>query len=154
MTSVFPACIPKAHLAVQVLRMARKQTVQVDYAVELIISIPQVLKYLWYLHLVSAPSFGMCLCMWISIEESLTSQYSDTNYALVGALMDAVPVLTNTEEENFLFSIFTGDLVAHDPDNEQSRDYVLYSEVRCFFKFLIADHKLITWANRPLFMIF
>ncbi|KAH9937350.1 uncharacterized protein B0H18DRAFT_1081562 [Fomitopsis serialis] len=36
---------------------------------------------------------------------------------------NAVPVLTGTEEYGFNFTIYTGDLVSHDPEQELSRDY-------------------------------
>lgn len=43
--------------------------------------------------------------------------------------LQAIPVLTATEHSGFDFTLYTGDLVAHDPDNELSRDYVRYTEV-------------------------
>ena len=39
-------------------------------------------------------------------------------------------MLTGTQDTGFNFSIYTGDLVSHDPDNELSREYVMYTEVR------------------------
>lgn len=35
--------------------------------------------------------------------------------------MQAIPQLTGTEEAGFNFSIFTGELTAHDSDNQYSR---------------------------------
>lgn len=54
---------------------------------------------------------------------------SDTPFALAGAVFEAIPALAGTIDTSFDFSIFTGDLVSHDPNNELSRDYVMYTEV-------------------------
>ncbi|KAH7102564.1 sphingomyelin phosphodiesterase [Auriculariales sp. MPI-PUGE-AT-0066] len=61
-----------------------------------------------------APRFGAWLC--------------DTPLALTMASLEAIPVLAGTEDTGFAWSIYTGDLVAHDADNELSRDYVMYTE--------------------------
>jgi len=61
-----------------------------------------------------APRFGSYLC--------------DTPYALALAALESIPVLTGTQHTGFNFAIYTGDLVSHDPMNELSRDYVLYTE--------------------------
>jgi len=37
-------------------------------------------------------------------------------------------VLTATEESGFNFTIYTGDLVSHDPGNQLSKEYTVYSE--------------------------
>lgn len=43
--------------------------------------------------------------------------------------MEAIPVLTGTDEDDaFNMTIFTGDMVSHDPYYELSRDYVEYTE--------------------------
>lgn len=47
--------------------------------------------------------------------------YSDTPISLMLAAMQAIPALTGTDGTGFNFSIFTGDLTAHDPDNQYSR---------------------------------
>lgn len=57
---------------------------------------------------------------------------SDTPLALAMAALEAIPVLTGTEKTGFAWSLYTGDLVSHDSDNQLSRDYVMYSEVRTF----------------------
>ena len=49
--------------------------------------------------------------------------------SLAGAVFEAIPALAGTVDTGFDFSIFTGDLVSHDPNNELSRDYVMYTEV-------------------------
>ncbi|KAI6008598.1 sphingomyelin phosphodiesterase [Pisolithus marmoratus] len=54
-----------------------------------------------------APRYGSYLC--------------DTPMSLMLAAMQAIPVLTETEGTGFNFSLFTGDLTAHDPDNQYSR---------------------------------
>ncbi|PCH42293.1 sphingomyelin phosphodiesterase [Wolfiporia cocos MD-104 SS10] len=52
----------------------------------------------------------------------------DAPYPLIIAAMQAVPVVTGTEESGFNFTIYTGDLVPHDPANELSRAFTVYSE--------------------------
>jgi sphingomyelin phosphodiesterase len=37
-------------------------------------------------------------------------------------------VLTGTENTGFDFTVYTGDLVSHDSENQLSRDYVMYAE--------------------------
>ena len=54
---------------------------------------------------------------------------SDTPFSLALAALPSIPILTDTEKTGFDFTLYTGDLVAHDPDNQLSRDYVTYSEV-------------------------
>ncbi|KAI5119769.1 hypothetical protein M0805_009240 [Coniferiporia weirii] len=61
-----------------------------------------------------APRFGSYLC--------------DTPYALAATALQAIPVLAGTQKTGFDFMIYTGDLVSHDPDNELSREYVMYTE--------------------------
>ncbi|KAF7347369.1 SER THR protein phosphatase family protein [Mycena venus] len=65
-------------------------------------------------HLLPAPRFGAYTC--------------DTPMALAMAAVQAIPPLTGTEDTGFSFSIYTGDLVSHDPDNQLSRAYVEYTE--------------------------
>jgi sphingomyelin phosphodiesterase len=54
----------------------------------------------------------------------------DTPFSLAAAVLEAIPVLTGTEQTGFAWTIYTGDLVSHDPENQLSRDYVTYTEVR------------------------
>ncbi|KAI0660497.1 Metallo-dependent phosphatase [Cubamyces menziesii] len=61
-----------------------------------------------------APRFGAYLC--------------DTPLSLMLAGLKAVPILAGTGRTGFDFTLYTGDLVSHDPDNQLSRDYVLYTE--------------------------
>ncbi|KAG6333055.1 hypothetical protein ID866_6032 [Astraeus odoratus] len=65
-----------------------------------------------------APRFGYFLC--------------DSPYALIAAVLEAIPPLTGTESTGFNFTLFTGDMVAHDPEYQQSRAYNEYSEVVLF----------------------
>ncbi|KAJ7757507.1 sphingomyelin phosphodiesterase [Mycena metata] len=58
-----------------------------------------------------APRFGAYTC--------------DTPMALGAAAVQAIPVLTGTEGTGFSFTVYTGDLVSHDPDNQLSRQYTL-----------------------------
>ncbi|EIW79572.1 sphingomyelin phosphodiesterase [Coniophora puteana RWD-64-598 SS2] len=62
-----------------------------------------------------APRFGAYLC--------------DTPYSLLLSAMEAIPPLTGTEEGGFNFSLFTGDITPHDPENQYSRAFVEYVEV-------------------------
>ncbi|KAN0134393.1 Metallo-dependent phosphatase-like protein [Lactarius tabidus] len=52
----------------------------------------------------------------------------DTPFSLAAAVLEAIPVLTGTEQTGFAWTIYTGDLVSHDPENQMSRDYVTYTE--------------------------
>ncbi|KAF7332972.1 Sphingomyelin phosphodiesterase [Mycena venus] len=65
--------------------------------------------------LMPAPRFGSYLC--------------DTPYALALAALESIPVLTGTQGTGFDFTIYTGDLVSHDPMNELSRDYTVVYEL-------------------------
>ncbi|KAJ3988481.1 sphingomyelin phosphodiesterase [Lentinula detonsa] len=65
-----------------------------------------------------APRFGTYSC--------------DSPYALVLSALEAIPVLTDTKDADFDFMLFTGDLVSHDPENENSREFVEYSETVLF----------------------
>jgi sphingomyelin phosphodiesterase len=42
--------------------------------------------------------------------------------------LEAIPELTGTKETGFAWSLYTGDLVGHDPDNQLSQDYIKYHE--------------------------
>ncbi|CAK5264824.1 unnamed protein product [Mycena citricolor] len=53
---------------------------------------------------------------------------SDTPMALAAAAVEAIPVLTGTQGDGFAFTVYTGDLVSHDVENQLSRDYVRYTE--------------------------
>ena len=52
---------------------------------------------------------------------------SDTPYALALAAFESIPVLTNTQNTGFAWTMFTGDLVSHDIDNQLSRFVLLPS---------------------------
>ncbi|KAG2359621.1 sphingomyelin phosphodiesterase [Suillus spraguei] len=65
--------------------------------------------------LVPAPRYGSFLC--------------DSPYSLITSVLEAIPPLTGTESTGFNFTMFTGDLLAHDPDNQQSRALNEYAEV-------------------------
>lgn len=53
---------------------------------------------------------------------------SDTPYALAAAALESIPVLAGTVGTGFDFMVYTGDLISHDPDNELSREYIMYTE--------------------------
>lgn len=72
----------------------------------------------WFLLLVG-------LLTWTA-SDKLTNWTSDAPYPLILAALQAVPVVTGTEEDGFNFTIYTGDLVSHDPDNELSRYAVTF----------------------------
>ncbi|KAL5530987.1 hypothetical protein ACEPAG_3863 [Sanghuangporus baumii] len=65
-----------------------------------------------------APRFGAYRC--------------DTPLALALAALQAIPVLAGTGNTGFDFTIYTGDLISHDPSNQLSRQYVLYTETVVF----------------------
>ena len=46
---------------------------------------------------------------------------SDTPYALALAALESIPTLTNTEDTGFAWTLFTGDLLSHDSENQLSR---------------------------------
>ena len=46
------------------------------------------------------------------------------------AALETIPTVTGTEKTGFSWSVYTGDLVAHDPEYQLSRDFVMYTEVR------------------------
>ncbi|KAF4573281.1 hypothetical protein EYR36_007792 [Pleurotus pulmonarius] len=53
---------------------------------------------------------------------------SDTPLSLIAAALEAIPPLTETQGTGFAWTVYTGDLVAHDADNQLSREYVTYVE--------------------------
>ncbi|KAA1467835.1 sphingomyelin phosphodiesterase [Dentipellis sp. KUC8613] len=61
-----------------------------------------------------APRFGSFLC--------------DSPISLIGAAVESIPVLTDTKDTGFAWTVYTGDLVSHDSENQLSRDYILYTE--------------------------
>nr|KIR45791.1 Ser/Thr protein phosphatase [Cryptococcus bacillisporus CA1280] len=68
---------------------------------------------------VPVPRYGYFLC--------------DTPGALGAAAVEAIPVLTGTDENDaFNMTIFTGDMVSHDPYYELSRDYIEYTETTLY----------------------
>ena len=46
---------------------------------------------------------------------------SDTPFSLAAAVLEAIPVLAGTEKSGFAWTIYTGDLVSHDAENQLSR---------------------------------
>ncbi|KAI8981242.1 sphingomyelin phosphodiesterase [Trametes punicea] len=61
-----------------------------------------------------APRYGAYLC--------------DSPLSLIVSALEAIPVLAGTERTGFDFTVYTGDLVSHDSENQLSRDYILYTE--------------------------
>lgn len=51
----------------------------------------------------------------------LTIVCSDSPINLVAASFNAIPVMTETTDSGFNFTLYTGDAVTHAPDNELSR---------------------------------
>jgi sphingomyelin phosphodiesterase len=49
--------------------------------------------------------------------------------------LEAIPELTGTKGKGFAFTVYTGDLVSHDPDNQLSRAYVEYTETLLYTLF-------------------
>jgi sphingomyelin phosphodiesterase len=46
---------------------------------------------------------------------------SDSPYALVLSALEAIPALSGTKDTGFAWTVYTGDLVSHDPENQLSR---------------------------------
>jgi sphingomyelin phosphodiesterase len=46
---------------------------------------------------------------------------SDTPFSLAASVLEAIPVLADTEQTGFAWTIYTGDLVSHDAENQLSR---------------------------------
>ncbi|KAI0066506.1 Metallo-dependent phosphatase [Artomyces pyxidatus] len=61
-----------------------------------------------------APRYGSYLC--------------DTPFSLAAAALESIPVLAGTNGTGFAWTVFTGDLVAHDAEQQLSRDYIMYTE--------------------------
>ncbi|TFK41947.1 Metallo-dependent phosphatase-like protein [Crucibulum laeve] len=61
-----------------------------------------------------APRFGTFHC--------------DSPMALVMSALQAIPALTGTKGNGFAWTLYTGDLVSHDPESQLSRQYVEYTE--------------------------
>lgn len=47
--------------------------------------------------------------------------YSDTPWSMGLAALQAIPVLAGTENSSFDFTLYTGDLVSHDTEQQLSR---------------------------------
>lgn len=83
----------------------------------------------------SDPTTGQCFPHYepdTRVQYSL--MHSDAPISLIGATLEAIPILAGTKEEGFSWTIYTGDLVSHDSENQLSRDYVSYAEV-CLLTF-------------------
>ncbi|KAF8921884.1 Metallo-dependent phosphatase-like protein [Mucidula mucida] len=65
----------------------------------------------------------------------------DSPLALGMAALQAIPVLTETQDTGFAFSLYTGDLVSHDRDHELSRDYTKWVETTLYglFKTMLGN---------------
>ncbi|KAH7923902.1 Metallo-dependent phosphatase [Leucogyrophana mollusca] len=62
-----------------------------------------------------APRFGAYTC--------------DAPYSLVLSVLQAIPAVAGAEDSGFAFSLFTGDMLTHDSQNQESRAFNEYSEV-------------------------
>jgi hypothetical protein len=51
---------------------------------------------------------------------------SDTPFSLAASVLEVIPVLTGTDNTGFAWSIYTGDIASHDPENQLSR-WVVFS---------------------------
>jgi hypothetical protein len=81
----------------------------------------QALKRLYSLHLdlVHLNGIHFVSPLWLAIEAKCV--FSDSPFALVASALQAIPVLTDTQDSGFAWSVYTGDLVSHDPQNQLSR---------------------------------
>ena len=55
---------------------------------------------------------------------------SDSPFTLVTAALQSIPVLTNTQKTGFDFTLYTGDIVSHDAENQLSRYVSTYGHER------------------------
>jgi hypothetical protein len=71
----------------------------------------------------------------------------DSPYGLVLAALDSIAPLTGTSKDNpFGFTIYTGDLVSHEGQNELSRAYVEYAELSIYQTLKKFLHKSAVYA--------
>ncbi|KAI0299797.1 Metallo-dependent phosphatase-like protein [Russula brevipes] len=56
--------------------------------------------------------------------DTVGSYGADSPFSLAAAVLEAIPVLAGTEKTGFAWTLYTGDLVSHDSENQLSRDYV------------------------------
>ncbi|KAF4611481.1 hypothetical protein D9613_004138 [Agrocybe pediades] len=54
--------------------------------------------------------------------------HCDTPLSLGISALEAIPALTGTKDSGFAWTIYTGDLVSHDPENQLSQSYIEYVE--------------------------
>ena len=86
-----------------------------------------------YTYQIKAPRYGYFTC--------------DVPWALGAAAVEAIPVLTGTNgsaangSQKLNMTIFTGDLVSHDPYYQLSRSYIEYTEA-CALSHVPAVHGL------------
>ena len=73
----------------------------------------------------------------ITVPAPLYGAYKcDSPYFLALAAMQAIGPLTGTSAQNPpAFTLYTGDLVAHDPQNQRSQAYVEYCEDTVWYMF-------------------
>ncbi len=57
----------------------------------------------------------------------LRDDCSDSPFSLVTAALQSIPVLSGTQKTGFDFTLYTGDLVSHDSENQLSRYCSSYS---------------------------
>ena len=55
-----------------------------------------------------------------------TAWNSDTPFSLAASVLEAIPVLTGTQDTGFAWTIYTGDLVSHDTENQLSRRVLFF----------------------------
>lgn len=69
----------------------------------------------------------------------LKSVCSDSPYSLVLSTLNAIPELAGTQDTGFAWSVYTGDLVSHDPENELSRWEYSSPSYICIADVMIAE---------------
>ena len=96
----------------------QRQTVPADsVAVKMLIT-SIACKHHCYLPLDLVISCGACLLYALTC---ISVFRSDSPHSLIAATLEAIPPLAGTEATGFDFSLFTGDLLAHDPSYQLSR---------------------------------
>lgn len=100
--------------------MGRRQTVPADSVAVKMLTTGRARRHHCYQHLGLAISCGACFTI-LYVLHYISVVRSDSPYSLITATLEAIPPLAGTETTGFGFTLFTGDLLAHDPNIQQSR---------------------------------
>ena len=56
---------------------------------------------------------------------------SDTPFSLAASVIESIPVVTDTQDTGFAWTVYTGDLVSHDTENQLSRQVMFLQALMC-----------------------